>query len=75
MDIRTTVAASGSCSGRNCRRRSRVFAVVVPDVGPKLSFIVKVPVKVGEVVAVLAVMKMQNDLVATQPGEVTEIYM
>jgi pyruvate carboxylase subunit B len=43
--------------------------------------IVKVPVnvgdevKLGDVVAVLEAMKMQNDIVATQPGKVVEVYV
>jgi biotin carboxyl carrier protein len=43
--------------------------------------IVKVPVKVGDevklgdVVAVLEAMKMQNDIVTTQPGKVTDVYV
>jgi pyruvate carboxylase subunit B len=43
--------------------------------------IVKVPVKIGdevklgEVVAVLEAMKMQNDIVATKPGKVTDVYV
>jgi biotin carboxyl carrier protein len=32
-------------------------------------------VKLGEAVAVLEAMKVQNDVVATQPGKVTEIYV
>ena len=58
-------------------RRSRDGAVTAPMQG----LIVKVPVKVGDevklgdVVAVLEAMKMQNDIVATKPGRVTEIYV
>jgi pyruvate carboxylase subunit B len=50
-------------------------------VAPMQGLIVKIPVKVGdevklgEVVAVLEAMKMQNDIVATQPGKVTEVYV
>jgi pyruvate carboxylase subunit B len=50
-------------------------------VAPMQGLIVKVPVKVGdevklgEVVAVLEAMKMQNDIVATKPGKVTEVYV
>jgi biotin carboxyl carrier protein len=32
-------------------------------------------VKLGGAVAVLEAMKVQNDVVATQPGKVTEIYV
>ena len=48
---------------------------------PMQGLIVKVPVqvgdevKLGDVVAVLEAMKMQNDIVATQPGKVLEIYV
>jgi len=58
-------------------RRSRDGAVTAPMQG----LIVKVPVKVGDevklgdVVAVLEAMKMQNDIVATQPGKVLEVYV
>jgi pyruvate carboxylase subunit B len=58
-------------------RASRDGAVVAPMQG----LIVKVPVKVGDdvklgdVVAVLEAMKMQNDIVATQPGKVVEVYV
>jgi pyruvate carboxylase subunit B len=50
-------------------------------VAPMQGLIVKVPVhegdevKLGDVVAVLEAMKMQNDIVATKPGKVTEIYV
>ncbi|MBJ7611082.1 MAG: pyruvate carboxylase subunit B [Candidatus Dormibacteraeota bacterium] len=50
-------------------------------VAPMQGLIVKMPVKVGdevklgEVVAVLEAMKMQNDIVATKPGKVTEVYV
>ena len=58
-------------------RGSRDGTVVAPMQG----LIVKIPVKVGdevrlgEVVAVLEAMKMQNDIVATQPGKVTEVFV
>jgi pyruvate carboxylase subunit B len=58
-------------------RSARDGAVVAPMQG----LIVKVPVKVGDevklgdVVAVLEAMKMQNDIVSTQPGKVTEVYV
>jgi pyruvate carboxylase subunit B len=48
-------------------------------VAPMQGLIVKIPVQVGDevglgdVVAVLEAMKMQNDIVATQPGRVVEI--
>jgi pyruvate carboxylase subunit B len=58
-------------------RAVRDGAVVAPMQG----LIVKVPVKVGDsvglgdVVAVLEAMKMQNDIVATKPGKVVEVYV
>jgi pyruvate carboxylase subunit B len=58
-------------------RPARDGAITAPMQG----LIVKVPVKVGDevklgdVVAVLEAMKMQNDIVATQPGKVTEVYV
>jgi len=48
---------------------------------PMQGLIVKIPVSVGDevrlgdVVAVLEAMKMQNDIVATQPGKVLDIYV
>jgi pyruvate carboxylase subunit B len=48
---------------------------------PMQGLIIKVPVnigdevKLGDVVAVLEAMKMQNDIVATKPGKVLEIYV
>ena len=50
-------------------------------VAPMQGLIVRVPVRVGDqvglgdVVAVLEAMKMQNDIVATRPGKVVEIYV
>jgi pyruvate carboxylase subunit B len=50
-------------------------------VAPMQGLIVKLPVKVGDdvklgdVVAVLEAMKMQNDIVSTSPGKVVEIYV
>jgi pyruvate carboxylase subunit B len=58
-------------------RATRDGAILAPMQG----LIVKVPVqegdevKLGDVVAVLEAMKMQNDIVATKPGKVTEIYV
>jgi pyruvate carboxylase subunit B len=58
-------------------RAPREGAVVAPMQG----LIVKVPVKVGDevalgqVIAVLEAMKMQNDIVATRPGKVAEVYV
>jgi pyruvate carboxylase subunit B len=50
-------------------------------VAPMQGLIVKVPVsagdqvKLGDVVAVLEAMKMQNDIVATRPGTVQDVYV
>ena len=50
-------------------------------VAPMQGLIVSVPVSVGDevrlgdVVAVLEAMKMQNDIVSTKPGKVTEVYV
>lgn len=58
-------------------RKPRDGAIAAPMQG----LIVKVPVKVGDevklgdVVAVLEAMKMQNDIVTTLPGKVLEIYV
>ena len=58
-------------------RAARDGAITAPMQG----LIVKVPVKVGDevklgdVVAVLEAMKMQNDIVTTQPGRVLEVYV
>jgi pyruvate carboxylase subunit B len=58
-------------------RAPRDGAILAPMQG----LIVKVPVhegdevKLGDVVAVLEAMKMQNDIVTTKPGKVTEIYV
>jgi biotin carboxyl carrier protein len=58
-------------------RATKDGAVVAPMQG----LIVKLPVKVGDevklgdVVAVLEAMKMQNDIVSTQPGKVTDVYV
>jgi pyruvate carboxylase subunit B len=69
--------AAAAAAGGPAQRRARDGAVTAPMQG----LIVKVPVKVGDevklgdVVAVLEAMKMQNDIVATQPGKVLEIYV
>ncbi len=58
-------------------RLARDGAITAPMQG----LIVKVPVqvgdevKLGDVVAVLEAMKMQNDIVSTQPGKVIEVYV
>jgi pyruvate carboxylase subunit B len=69
--------ASGAPAPAAAPRRAADGAVTAPMQG----LIVKVPVKVGDqvklgdVVAVLEAMKMQNDIVATKPGKVLEIYV
>jgi len=70
-------AAAPPAAPAPAARRPRDGAIAAPMQG----LIVKVPVKVGDqiklgdVVAVLEAMKMQNDIVATQPGRVLEIYV
>jgi pyruvate carboxylase subunit B len=69
-------ARAGSAGG-GPPARPRAGAITAPMQG----LIVKVPVKVGDdvalgdVVAVLEAMKMQNDIVATKPGKVLEVYV
>jgi pyruvate carboxylase subunit B len=73
----TAVAAPAGATAAPGPRRARDGAITAPMQG----LIVKVPVKVGDevklgdVVAVLEAMKMQNDIVATQPGKVVEVYV
>jgi pyruvate carboxylase subunit B len=70
-------APAGGGAAGPAPRRARDGAITAPMQG----LIVKVPVKVGDevklgdVVAVLEAMKMQNDIVATQPGKVVEVYV
>ncbi|HXM58373.1 MAG TPA: pyruvate carboxylase subunit B [Candidatus Dormibacteraeota bacterium] len=69
--------AAGGVAAPAAPARARDGAITAPMQG----LIVKVPVKVGDevklgdVVAVLEAMKMQNDIVATQPGKVVEVYV
>jgi pyruvate carboxylase subunit B len=69
--------AAASAAAGPAPRRARDGAVTAPMQG----LIVRVPVnvgdevKLGDVVAVLEAMKMQNDIVATQPGKVVEVYV
>jgi pyruvate carboxylase subunit B len=73
----TAQAAPRASSAGAAAATARDGAVVAPMQG----LIVKVPVKVGDqvglgdVVAVLEAMKMQNDIVATRPGKVVEVYV
>jgi biotin carboxyl carrier protein len=70
-------AAGGGGQASPAPRAPAAGAVVAPMQG----LIVKLPVKVGdevklgEVVAVLEAMKMQNDIVSTSAGKVTEVYV
>ena len=75
-------AAGGSGGGAPvaaARPAPRAGGSVVP--APMQGLIVKVPVsagdqvKLGDVVAVLEAMKMQNDIVATAAGRVTEVHV
>jgi pyruvate carboxylase subunit B len=72
-----TAAPMAGAAAATAPPRARDGAITAPMQG----LIVKVPVKVGDdvklgdVVAVLEAMKMQNDIVATQPGKVTEVYV
>jgi pyruvate carboxylase subunit B len=71
------VATAPAASAAAVRSAPREGAVVAPMQG----LIVKIPVSVGDevalgdVVAVLEAMKMQNDIVATKPGKVREVYV
>jgi pyruvate carboxylase subunit B len=73
----TAGAPAAAATAGPAPARARDGAVTAPMQG----LIVKVPVqvgddvKLGDVVAVLEAMKMQNDIVATQPGKVLEIYV
>jgi pyruvate carboxylase subunit B len=80
MTVLPAMAAApgaAAAAGAPAPRRARDGAITAPMQG----LIVKVPVKVcdevklGDVVAVLEAMKMQNDIVATQPGRVVEVYV
>jgi pyruvate carboxylase subunit B len=69
--------AAGPAPAAAAAPRARDGAITAPMQG----LIVRVPVKagdqvaMGDVVAVLEAMKMQNDIVATQPGKVVEVYV
>jgi pyruvate carboxylase subunit B len=77
-----TVVASGAASGP-----STTSAPAPPKIGegtviaPMQGLIIKIPVnagdvvKLGDVVAVLEAMKMQNDIVTTVAGRVNEVYV
>jgi biotin carboxyl carrier protein len=77
-----TVVASGAASGP-----SPTSAPAPPKIGegtviaPMQGLIIKIPVKagdvvkLGDVVAVLEAMKMQNDIVTTVAGRVNEVYV
>jgi pyruvate carboxylase subunit B len=77
MSVAPTPAPSPAAAGETARPPPRAGEVVAPMQG----LIVKIPVragdevKLGDVVAVLEAMKMQNDIVSTIAGKVTEIYV
>jgi pyruvate carboxylase subunit B len=77
MTVAPTPAAGAAAEGQAARPAPRAGAVVAPMQG----LIIKVPVKagdqvkLGDVVAVLEAMKMQNDIVSTVAGTVAEIYV
>jgi biotin carboxyl carrier protein len=77
VPVAVMAGAMPATSGAPAPRAARAGAITAPMQG----LIVKVPVKVGDevklgdVVAVLEAMKMQNDIVATQPGRVTDVYV
>jgi pyruvate carboxylase subunit B len=75
--IALSPAAAQPADATTVQRGAREGAVVAPMQG----LIIKVPVKqgdlvkLGDVVAVLEAMKMQNDIVSTVAGKVAEIYV
>jgi pyruvate carboxylase subunit B len=78
VPMATPASSAGAAgTGRAAPARPRDGSITAPMQG----LIVKVPVKVGDdvalgdVVAVLEAMKMQNDIVTTKPGKVLEIYV
>jgi pyruvate carboxylase subunit B len=81
MAVAPAAAAGTGAQGQPAAKPPPRAAGAGTVVAPMQGLIVKVPVqvgdevKLGEVVAVLEAMKMQNDIVATQPGKVTEVYV
>jgi pyruvate carboxylase subunit B len=77
LPVAAASAGSGAPAAAPARPTVRDGAVTAPMQG----LIVKVPVavgddvKLGDVVAVLEAMKMQNDIVATKPGKVLDVYV
>jgi pyruvate carboxylase subunit B len=74
-------AAGGAAPGQAAARASAPRAGDGTVVAPMQGLIVKIPiragdeVKLGDVVAVLEAMKMQNDIVTTVAGKVRDIYV
>jgi pyruvate carboxylase subunit B len=79
MDVAPMVGAVDSAAARRAPAPPKSGEGVV--IAPMQGLIVKMPVKTGDVVklgavvAVLEAMKMQNDIVTTVAGEVTEVYV
>jgi pyruvate carboxylase subunit B len=77
MSVAPAPPAGPTPAAETARAAPRAGAVVAPMQG----LIIKVPVKagdevkLGDVVAVLEAMKMQNDIVSTVAGKVSEIYV
>jgi pyruvate carboxylase subunit B len=77
VQVATTTAAATSGKGTPAPPKAGEGTVIAPMQG----LIVKVPVKqgdavkLGDVVAVLEAMKMQNDIVTTVAGKVTAVYV
>ena len=73
--------AGGGGGGAAPAAAPRPAAAAGAVLAPMQGLIVKLPVargdtvKVGDVVAVLEAMKMQNDIVSTSAGKVTEVYV
>jgi pyruvate carboxylase subunit B len=77
LPVATATGGTGAPATAPARPSARDGAITAPMQG----LIVKVPVaigddvKLGDVVAVLEAMKMQNDIVATKPGKVLDVYV
>jgi biotin carboxyl carrier protein len=77
MSVAPAPVAGPTPAAEAARAAPHAGAVVAPMQG----LIIKVPVKagdevkLGDVVAVLEAMKMQNDIVSTVAGKVSEIYV
>lgn len=77
MQVGPTTGTAPGAAAAAAPQKPRDGAITAPMQG----LIVKVPVRVGDevklgdVVAVLEAMKMQNDIVTTRPGKVLEVYV